>query len=229
MTIMKLLVLLQILAAPAMLANLLTNGGFEDPHVTGTTSESFPAGSTDIPGWLVVPFAPADVSIIRDTFTIGNLTFLPHSGSQSINLTGNISGEAAGVLQDVKLQVGDEYQLTFWVGNQDNSAPNFTLDATVGLTINNHFVSMYTNSHSSHHALNWEQFSYTFTATKAATSIEFQNFTIPNEDYIGLDDANLVDITPRSGAPEPATLCLVGMALLAAGWRRRIGRSTRVH
>jgi len=79
----------------------------------------------------VVPFAPANVSLVRDTFTIGNLTFLPHSGKQSINLTGDISGEAAGVLQDVELQVGDEYQLTFWVGNEDNSAPNVTLDATV--------------------------------------------------------------------------------------------------
>jgi len=86
---------------------------------------------------------------------------------------------------------------------------------------------MYTNGHSSHDALNWEQFTYTFTATKATTSIEFQNFTIPNEDYIGLDDANLVDLSPRSATPEPATLSLAGMTLLVAWWRKRIGRSGR--
>jgi uncharacterized protein DUF642/PEP-CTERM motif-containing protein len=226
---MKSVVLLQMLAVPAMWANLLTNGGFEQPHVTGATSESFPVGSTDITGWLVVPFPPADVSLIRDDFTIGNLTFLPHSGTQSINLTGDISGEAAGVLQKVKLQIGDEYKLTFWVGNQDNSAKDFMMDATVGLVINNDFVHMYTNGDSSHHALNWKEFSYTFTATKISTSIEFENLTLPNEYYVGLDDANLVDLTPQAGTPEPKSLWLAGLALLAAGWRRRIWRCTPLH
>jgi hypothetical protein len=226
---MKFAVLLLTLAVPPMWANLLTNGGFEQPHVTGATSDSFAAGSTGITGWLVVPFAPADVSLIRDDFTIGNLTFLPHSGSQSINLTGNISGEAAGVKQTVKLEAGDEYKLTFWVGNQDNSAANFALDATVGLTINNNLVDFYTNGHSSHHALNWQEFTYTFTASKVSTSIEFQNFTVPNEDYIGLDDANLVDITPQASSPEPATLWLAGMALLAGGWSGRMCRRAQKH
>jgi hypothetical protein len=222
---MKFAVSFVMLAAPA-LANLLTNGGFEQPHLTGgTNAASYPAGSTSIPGWLVVPFAPADVSIIRDTFTIGSLTFLPHSGTQSLNLTGDISGEAAGVLQEVKLQTGHDYKLSFWVGNQDNSADNFMLDATVGLTIDNALVGFYTNSNSSHHALNWKQFSYTFTATQTATSVQFQNFTVPNEDYIGLDDVNLVDITTRqTDTPEPVTLWPAGLALLAIGWRRRIPR-----
>lgn len=220
---MKFVVSLLLVGAPAMWANLLINGGFEQPHITGgTTRESFPAGSTDIPGWLVVPFAPADVSLLRDTFTIGDLSFLPHSGTESINLTGNISGEAAGVLQNVKLQIGHDYELTFWVGNQDNSAPDFTLDATVGLTVNGSLVNFYTNGNSSHHALNWKEFSYMFTATKTATSIEFQNFTVPNEDEIGLDDANLVDITHQADTPEPGTPWLVGMALLAVAGRRRI-------
>ena len=222
-------VLLLMLAVPAMWANLLTNGGFEQPHVTGGTSENFAVGSTDITGWVVVPFPPANVSLIRDDFTMGNLTFLPHSGTQSINLTGTISGEAAGVLQKVKLQVGDEYNLTFWVGNQDNSAADFLMDATVGLVIDNDFVAMYTNGDSSHHALNWKEFSYTFTATKTTTSIEFENFTLPNEYYVGLDDANLVDLTPRSVTPEPKSLWLAGLALLAAGWRRRIWGRTPLH
>ncbi len=223
---MKSVVLLQLLAVPVMWANLLTNGGFEQPLVTGATSESFPVGSTDIRGWLVVPFPPADVSLVRDDFTADHLTFLPHSGVQSLNLTGDISGEAAGVLQKVKLQMGDEYELTFWVGNQDNSAAHYSMDATVGLVVDDNFVHMYTNGDNSHHALNWKEFSYTFTPAKTSTSIEFENLTLPNEYYVGLDDASLVDLTPHAGTPEPNTLWLAGMTLWAAGRRGRIFRRT---
>jgi hypothetical protein len=224
----KLAVLLPMLVVPAMWANLLTNGGFENPNLTGnTTHEIFDAGSTDIPGWLVTPFAPADVAVVRDNYTTGGLSFLPHSGSQSLNLTGDFSGEAAGVVQDVKLQVGDQYELTFWVGNQDNHAPNFLMDATVAVFIDGQFVSSYTNGDSSRDALNWQQFSLTFTAAKTNTSIQFENFTLPNENYIGLDDANLVDLTPHTDAPEPATLWLMGLALSAVGFFGRHRRDKK--
>jgi len=43
---MKLLVLLQMLTAPAMLANLLTNGGFELPVVTGRPAKLSLSGPT---------------------------------------------------------------------------------------------------------------------------------------------------------------------------------------
>lgn len=220
---MKFLVSL-LLTAPVMGANLLTNGGFEQPHVTGTTSQEFLAGSTDIPGWLVVPGYPADVTIMRDDFTIGNLTFLPQSGTQSLNLTGDLSGEDAGVLQNVDLKIGDDYILTFFVGNEDNSAPNFTLDASASLTLDDVFVGIYTNSNNTHHGVNWKQFQYLFTATQTTNSIEFQNATVPNEDYIGLDGVDLEDITDKrfDETPEPGTIGLTGLALLAAGWRRRI-------
>jgi hypothetical protein len=228
MPIMKFAVLLQMLFVPAMCANLLTNGGFENPNLTGNkTNEIFDAGSSGIPGWLVTPFAPADVAIVRDNYTTGGLSFLPHSGSQSLNITGDFSGEAAGVVQDVKLQVGDQYELTFWVGNQDNNAPDFAMDATVAVYIDGQFANSYTNGNSSRDALNWKQFSLTFTAAKTNTSIQFENFTLPNEDYIGLDDANLVDLTPHADAPEPATLWLMGLALSAAGVVGRQRRGTK--
>lgn len=218
-----------LLTAPAMWANLLTNGGFEQPHVTGATSQEFLAGSTDIPGWLVVPGYPADVTIMRDDFTIGNLTFLPQSGTQSLNLTGDLSGEAAGVLQNVDLKIGDDYLLTFFVGNEDNSAPNFTLDASASLTLDGAFIGIYTNGNNTHHAVNWKQFQFAFTATQTANSIEFQNATVPNEDYIGLDGVTLQDITDKrvTETPEPATIGLTGLALLAAGWRRRNGADVK--
>ena len=132
---------------------------------------------------------------MRDDFTIGNLTFLPQSGSQSLNLTGDLSGEDAGVLQNVDLKIGHDYILTFFVGNDDNSAPNFTLDASASLTLDGVFEGIHTNGNNTHHAVNWKQFQFAFTATQTANSIEFQNATVPNEDYIGLDGVDLEDIT----------------------------------
>jgi len=230
--IMKFVVSLLMMAPPMIWANLLTNGGFEQPHVTGATSEQFAAGSTDIPGWLVIPAnSPGDVTIMRDDFTIGNLTFLPQSGTQSLNLTGAFSGENTGVQQDVNLKIGDVYILTFSVGNEDNSAPNFMLDATAGLTINGNVIGFYTNGNNSHNAVNWKQFQYTFTATQIANSIAFQNATVPNEDYIGLDGVDLEDITdknPGTETPEPGTLGLMALGLLAAvAWSRRTASTVR--
>jgi hypothetical protein len=224
-SIMKLIVSL-LIAAPAIWGNLITNGGFESPKVTGATSAEYFAGSTDITGWLVIPGAPADVTVMRDDFTIGSLTFLPQSGTQSLNLTGDFSGEDAGVQQDVNLTIGDTYILTFFVGNADNSAPNFTLDATASLTINNSFIGLYTNGSNTHNGVNWKEFQYTFTATQTSNTIAFQNGTVPNEDYIGLDGVDLQDITDKQGgptAPEPSTLFLggAGFGLLWALARRR--------
>ncbi|MGH9668463.1 MAG: DUF642 domain-containing protein [Bryobacteraceae bacterium] len=229
---MRLFVSFILLTTPTLWANIITNGGFEFPNLTGNaTTRNFAAGSTGIPGWLVTPFFPASVSIVRDTFTDGNLSFLPHSGDQSVNLTGAISGEAAGVLQNVKLQIGHKYELTFWVGNQDNSAPNYMLDTTVALYVDDDLVNFYTNGKSSHHALNWKESSYTFTAATTATSIQFSNATVPNEDYIGLDSVNLEDITRQTMTPEPGTIGLAGAAILLLGacalTKRRFPRRAR--
>jgi hypothetical protein len=193
-------------------ANLLFNGGFERPNLT-VPSDTYPAGSTDIPGWLVTTFAPAQVSIMRSDFLDGDLTFLPHAGDQSLNLTGDLPGEAAGVEQTIKLEIGHQYDLTFWIGNQDNSIPKYSLDSTAALYINGDFISFYTNDRNNHDALNWKKFSYDFTATTNDTTIQFSNATLTFDAFTGLDGVDLEDVTGQS-TPEPATMWLAGLSLL---------------
>jgi hypothetical protein len=220
---MKYLVLFT-LCATSLSANILINGGFERPDISGD-SRVFSAGSAGIPGWVVGDIPPETMSIIKDTFVDGNLTFLPQAGTQSLNLTGDFPGEAATITQDVTLQVGHQYELSFWIGNQDNSVTNYTLDSEAGLFLNGNLISFYTNSDNTHHALNWKQFTYDFTATVSDNSIEFQNLTLSFDHYIGLDSVDLEDLTPVNTTPEPGTLWLAGSALLGVGCLARRRRS----
>ena len=218
-----------LLVTPALWANLLTNGSFEQPNLTdGTTSKIFASGSNAIDGWTVTGFGPSDVSILRSDFTIDNLSFAAHSGNQSLNLTGAFPGEAAGVSQKVPLTKGDQYELTFWIGNQDDTAANFTLAPTVELDLNGNFIDFFTNTATTKGALKWKQFTYDFTATKAANVIGFSNATLSFEHEVGLDSIDLKDVTPGAVTPEPASLAMsaFGLALLLAGFRRmRLARS----
>ena len=215
------LLLLFLAASLAAAPNLIVNGSFEQPNLTGnTTNEIFTPGSHGIDSWVVTGFGPSQVSVNRDTQMDGNLTFNAHTGDQSLNLTGASPGEAAGVRQVVQLVKGEEYKLTFWVGNQDNNSVNYPIDASAALLVDGQFIDIYTNGHNTHNEVNWREFSYTFTATKINTSIEFQNATLTFEHYVGLDTVDLQLIPQQVTAPEPATLGLAGLALLLAGLRR---------
>jgi hypothetical protein len=216
---MKYLVLFA-LGAATLPANILINGGFERPDISGD-SRVFPTGSTGIPGWVIGNIPPETMSIVKDTFVDGNLTFLPQAGTQSLNLTGDFPGEAATIAQDVTLTVGHQYELSFWIGNQDNSVTNYTLDSEAGLYLNGNLISFYTNSDNTHHAVNWKQFTYDFTATVADNSVEFQNLTLSFDHYIGLDSVDLEDLTRVNTTPEPAILWLAGSALLSVAYLAR--------
>jgi hypothetical protein len=226
---MKRLAMLLAASMPAICANLLTNGSFEQPNLTGnTTIHVYDAGSAAINGWTVVPFAPADVSILRSDFTNDKLSFLPQSGDQSLDLTGDFPGEAAGVSQNVTLTIGRPYELTFWIGNQDNSVSDYELDSTASLTINGHFISFYTNGDNTPGALNWKEFTYDFTATQASNSIQFNNMTLSFDREIGLDSVDLEDLIAQTTTPEPWTLWLAAAGLLAIRFVRPLRSSGRV-
>jgi hypothetical protein len=48
--------------------------------------------------------------------------------------------------QTVGTTPGTSYTLTFWVGNQDDSQPNYPLPSTVELDINSAFVANFSNN-----------------------------------------------------------------------------------
>ena len=68
----------------------------------------------------------------------------------------------------------------------------------------------------------WKQFSDTFTATSASTTLTFLNADPATDNTNGLDNLALTDNGPA--VPEPSSIVLVGSGLfgLAAWLRRRV-------
>lgn len=72
----------------------------------------------------------------------GSLLFTSQSGQQNLDLTGPFNLGDNGVQQSVATTTGQQYTLTFYVGNQDNRQPNYLLGSTVELDINNVFAQV---------------------------------------------------------------------------------------
>src|SRR5437870_10662759 len=95
-------------------ANLLKNGGFEQPVVPVGGFEFFATGAT-FAHWTVVG-APGNVAIFSGSYTENGFSFPAKSGAQWLDLTGN-SNAAAGVSQTLPTTSGTQYKLAFSVGN----------------------------------------------------------------------------------------------------------------
>jgi len=84
--------------------NVVTNGGFEDPQITGIASFGMDTG---LPGWT---FESGGIDLI-------NTYWQPYSGSHSIDLAGN---SPAKISQTLNVVPDATYTLTFWLaGNPD--------------------------------------------------------------------------------------------------------------
>lgn len=203
-------------AAPALAANLITNGDFE----LGTTPAAgsalvFGGGSSGIAGWNVTGPIGNAVDLLNTSYHEANATFGAESGVVSLDLTGaGNTGPTSGVNQNVATTPGRSYTLSFWVGNQDGSGNSlYLLPSTDDLSINGGPLTPYTNANVSHFMVNWQHFTTTFVASSATTNIAFFNGTPRSDDEAGLDNVSLT-----ATVPEPASwaLMFVGFAGLGA-------------
>lgn len=218
---LKMMLMAALGIASANGANLLLNAGFESPAIFPTLFTVLGAGSGFLPNWTVTGATCGGncVVAIDKNYTefqsIGVVAFLPHSGNQSLDITGSGNTGNGGVAQTVNLNVGAAHMLSFWVGNMDNTASTYTGNSTVSVWINGSLINSFTNGNNTSHATNWQQFALNFTPTVAVNTIEFRNATVGFDNYAGLDDVVLGEV------PEPATLGLVGLAMVGAGMLRR--------
>lgn len=203
-------------------ANLLVNGGFELPALSATYA-SYGQGA-DIGGWTVVGTGDPinSMAVLRnDYMEYGNtLAFSPHGGVQSIDLTGGGNRGFNGVRQSVATTAGADYEISFWVGNQDAAFPAYTLASAVLLDIDGTTVGTFSNGDDTSADVNWRQFTYGFQATSATTTITFYNAT-PSDDLMsGLDDVVLTS----AAIPEPTSLALLTVGALGAMRQHRRNR-----
>lgn len=195
--------------APALAANLVVNGDFEDRTLAGISSDYLhtPGGNTVEGSWWVNPWDPgAPWHGVQHT----------PSGAGAMSVNGDNSTQA-GVkrvwFQTISVTPNTEYNFSAWMLGTAAGFPGYSLQfAFDGAPIGS------VNSPTA--ALLWEPFNATFTATAPTVTISIVNvsgITFPNDFMI--DDISLEAVP----APGSAGLATIAMGL-AAGYRRRLPR-----
>ena len=209
-------------------ANLLTNGSFEDPVVPVGSFSLFPVGSA-FTGWTVSGPVGKNVAIVSGTLVENGVSFPAQDGAQWLDLTGSGDNSTEGVEQSVVTIPGHTYQLSYFVGN--STAAGVGPTSTVNVLLNGALEFTDTNSTPSLTTLNWQQFTHTFVAGSASTSLGFANGDPSIDNTNGLDNVVLLDLGIIQ-TPEPAAMLLVGVGLAGlvgrVVWTRR-SRGARHH
>jgi hypothetical protein len=220
---------LGVLGSVAVADAAIINGSFETPIVPVGSFTNFPVGSTTLTGWSVFGPNNTAVSIVSGSFSQNGVSFPAEDGNQWLDLTGDNSNSTEGVSQTVATVAGDQYQLSYWIGNTTGGGI-FGTTSTVNVLLNGAPAFTDTNSNVSPTTLNWEQFTHTVVASGASISLGFENADPSGDNSNGLDNVVLVDlgpVPPPSTVPEPASLGLLGAGLSFFAWARkkRIGSS----
>ncbi|MBV9199839.1 MAG: DUF642 domain-containing protein [Alphaproteobacteria bacterium] len=204
-------------------ANLIANGSFETPTVPAGGFTNFAVGSASLTGWTVFGPAGTNVSIVSGSFSQNGVSFPAEDGNQWLDLTGDGSNSTEGVSQTIATTAGDQYQLSYFVGNTTGGGI-FGTTSTVHVSLNGVLTFSDTNSNVSPTTQNWQQFTHTLVATGASITFAFQNADPPGDNNNGLDNVVLIDLGPAPpSVPEPASsgvlvAALAGFALI----RRRL-------
>jgi hypothetical protein len=218
---------------PPVPASSLTCGSSFNTACQGYFSPDEPcfAGGDDIAGWSVIGLGgictpegkpTAVIMQLGNGYTepdFGNgqtLHFFAQNGTQSLDLTGEGNEGYNGVKQSITSNIGDEYRISFYIGHQYSQAPGYgngtLIPTSVDLWIDGQFVETLLNSNDTPENVNWKKFFYDFTATDILTTFAFISSTALGNNYAGLDNVVVNDL---STVPEPGSLPILAAGLAA--------------
>jgi hypothetical protein len=198
------------------------NGSFEDgtfsPDGNGAVALSPP--STAITGWTVIS---SQLAWITNSNSFG---LSASDGDKLLDLTGyDDSSPYGGVEQSVATTIGDQYLLTFDLGN-------YGINTIAAIEASADASNQTFSAQNLAGGQEWYSQSFYFTATSASTLIQLLGITASNGgNYIGLDNVALTDLGPTGtpSVPEPGSLIvwsLVGGIFGVGGIRKRLKRAT---
>jgi hypothetical protein len=190
-------------------ANIVIDGSFETPVITGfyenygtlTNPTSYGGNSFD-PHWVV---ATNNVDIVSRTF--GWTAPTVDGGNQYLDLVGY--GSTGEIYQNLATVSGQKYSLTFAYANNPGNSPS---DAVVTVLGTPGISSLLTHSISTTTDLGWTIFTGTFVADSTTTKLDF------NETVGGNNAGILLDAINVSAVPEASTWAMMILGFFGVGF-----------
>ena len=184
-------------SAQVQAADLVFNGGFEQPALSSGTYSLTPS----IPGWSL----GAD-SVGASIEVQNNVAGAAYEGSQFVELN---STAPTSIYQDLNTVAGQNYNVSFAYSPRPG-----VLDNTLHFTWGGQLTDTLTSSGVGNTDTVWTVHNYTLTASSSSTRLKFDDLGDPNNSVGTYLDK--VQVTPAT--PEPGSI-----ALLAAGTLSGIG------
>jgi choice-of-anchor C domain-containing protein len=189
--------------------NLLLNGSFESPAITGQFI-TIPAGGS-LTDWVV---GGGGIDLIRDHWVSAD-------GAQSIDLSALTTGS---ISQGVSTTIGATYNLIFEMAGNPNGGDTIK-DMNVDVTGYASSLEQFNITGFSQSNMGWSQRTISFVALSNTTTISFTSLD-NNAFGPALDNVRLFEDTAAGIVPEPGTFALLGSGLGMVALLRRRRRSS---